>query len=145
MWRARIYCLGKHVTLGRYSTAQEAAFAHDRAAYFIHGERANINYGHEVARKSNLRAPPSVSWRVMNTLELLARDYTRRQAMLEAGSVALTRAPLVTPCFMRRSGTAPPSPIVTPAGLQQKNDACTTARIRRNRLISALVEIACRM
>lgn len=88
MWRARIYCMGKHVTLGRYATAQEAAFVHDRAAYFIHGDDAQTNYGIEAARLSNERKPPIASWRVMNTLERVEHECKMRKAMAFRGGIA---------------------------------------------------------
>lgn len=78
-WRARMYCAGKHVTLGRFGTSREAAFVHDRAAYFIHGDLAQTNYGLEAARQSNAVEPPSTSWRVMATLEALKRETQLRK------------------------------------------------------------------
>lgn len=72
LWRARFYCLGRHVTLGRYHTASEAALVHDRAAHFVYGDVAQTNYGIDAARRSNMREPPSASWRIMNTLQSLA-------------------------------------------------------------------------
>jgi hypothetical protein len=92
LWRARIYCLGKHVTLGRYTTAQEAAFVHDRAAHFIHGDDAQTNNGIEAARESNQRQPPTASWRVMNTLEMLARESQLRKLLGLSSGNATTGA-----------------------------------------------------
>jgi hypothetical protein len=79
MWRARMYCSRKHVTLGRFSSVQEAAFVHDRAAYYIHGDAAQTNYGLDVARESNEREPPSSSWRVMATLDALTKEVKWRR------------------------------------------------------------------
>jgi len=87
LWRARIYCLGRHVTLGRYHSASEAAFVHDRAAFFIHGEEAQTNYGIDAARRSNQREAPSSSWRVMSTLQSLA-DARKRQKLAAASGIA---------------------------------------------------------
>ena len=87
LWRARIYCLGRHVTLGRYTSANEAAFVHDRAAFFIHGEEAQTNYGIDAARRSNQREAPSSSWRIMNTLQSLA-DARKRQKLAAASGIA---------------------------------------------------------
>jgi hypothetical protein len=50
-WRARLYCRGTHVTLGRFATEILAARAHDRAAYHVHGARAATNFGVESARE----------------------------------------------------------------------------------------------
>jgi hypothetical protein len=88
MWRARIYCLGKHVTLGRFNTSSEAAFVHDRAAFYIHGDTAQTNYGLDAARESNEREPPSSSWRVMSTLETLARENKIRLLAVRHGLLA---------------------------------------------------------
>jgi hypothetical protein len=74
MWRARMYYSRKHVTLGRFSSAQEAAFVHDRAAYYIHGDAAKTNFGLDAARDSNKREHPSGSWSVMSTLDALAKE-----------------------------------------------------------------------
>jgi hypothetical protein len=45
VWRARLYCKGDHVTLGRFPTAESAARAHDRAAVFVMGNQARTNFG----------------------------------------------------------------------------------------------------
>lgn len=91
-WRARMYCAGKHVTLGRFGTSREAAFVHDRAAYFIHGDLAQTNYGLEAARQSNAVEPPSTSWRVMATLEALKRETQLRQHQLSASLLSAQRS-----------------------------------------------------
>lgn len=83
MWRARMYCSGKHVTLGRFPTAREAAFVHDRAAYYIHGQAAQTNFGLDAARESNEREPPSSSWRVMATLDALTKEVKMRRIAAE--------------------------------------------------------------
>jgi hypothetical protein len=74
MWRSRMYCSRKHVTLGRFSSAQEAAFVHDRAAYYIHGDAAKTNFGLDTARESNKRKNPSGAWRIMATLDALTKE-----------------------------------------------------------------------
>jgi AP2 domain len=85
VWRARIYCLGKHMTLGRFRTAIEAASLHDRAAVYIHGDRAPTNFGVERARQSNESGPISASWRIMSTLEVLARENRARLLAFQSG------------------------------------------------------------
>lgn len=87
LWRARIYCLGRHVTLGRYQAASEAAFAHDRAAYFLHAEEARTNFGIDRARQSIQREAPSSSWRVMATLQSLAEARKRHKLAAAAGGL----------------------------------------------------------
>jgi hypothetical protein len=91
LWRARLYCWGKHVTLGRFGTAEEAAFMHDRAAVFVNGpEGARTNFGVERASLANASSAPSGSWRVMSTLEALAREAAAKREA--AGAAAGARA-----------------------------------------------------
>jgi hypothetical protein len=52
---------------------------HDRAAVYIHGDDARTNYEIDAARQSNQRQPPTPSWRVMSTLETLAREARLRK------------------------------------------------------------------
>lgn len=92
LWRARIYALGRHVTLGRHATAQEAAFVHDRAAVFIHGKEAQTNYGVEAALQCNARSPPIASWRVMKTLQMLAHECKLLKLAVFRGDVAASSA-----------------------------------------------------
>jgi AP2 domain len=42
LWRARIYWRGAHTTIGRFSTAEAAARAHDRAAVYVFGPAAAV-------------------------------------------------------------------------------------------------------
>jgi hypothetical protein len=45
VYRARLYCKGRHINLGRFATAEMAAWAHDRAVLFVHGGgRAVTNF-----------------------------------------------------------------------------------------------------
>lgn len=43
-WRSRIYHKGRHITLGRYKTGEQAARAHDAAASFVFGPGAATNF-----------------------------------------------------------------------------------------------------
>lgn len=44
LWRSRIYHKGRHITLGRFSSAELAARAHDEAVRFVFGPRAQTNF-----------------------------------------------------------------------------------------------------
>lgn len=50
VWRARLYCKGRHIPLGRFRDAESAARAHDHAAVFVFGDRAVTNLGIASAR-----------------------------------------------------------------------------------------------
>jgi AP2 domain len=67
-WRARIYCSGRHITLGRFTTQIEAAQMHDGAAYYVHGKEAVTNFGTREARALLAARPPSSSSRAMLSL-----------------------------------------------------------------------------
>ena len=73
-WRARIYCQGMHTTLGRFSTAHEAARAHDRAACFLHRDAAVTNFGIDAARIDLQTCPPTRSQRAMSRLRRIADE-----------------------------------------------------------------------
>jgi hypothetical protein len=73
-WRARLYCQGRHTTLGRFETALQAACAHDRAAYFVLKEEALTNFGLAAAKKDAASGqPPSTSARTMSHLLEIAK------------------------------------------------------------------------
>lgn len=44
VWRSRIYYKGRHITLGRHATRDQAARAHDAAASFVFGPVATTNF-----------------------------------------------------------------------------------------------------
>jgi len=44
-WRAQIKVNGKHITLGRYTTPEDAARVYDNAAFEYYGEFAYLNFG----------------------------------------------------------------------------------------------------
>lgn len=77
-WRGRLYCVGQHITIGRYPTMEEAALAHDRAAYFLFGEEAETNFGTRSARKSLADQSVCKSWAGMARLEALAAEVSSR-------------------------------------------------------------------
>lgn len=76
-WRARFYCLGHHVTLGRYASIIEAAKCHDRAAYHVFGREAITNFGIKRAMSSLARFPPTASARAMAQLDELAKMFAQ--------------------------------------------------------------------
>ncbi|CAM9403469.1 unnamed protein product, partial [Choristocarpus tenellus] len=43
-WRAVTYKLGSQLYIGTYDSEIEAAKAHDRAAVFVHGDSAALNF-----------------------------------------------------------------------------------------------------
>jgi hypothetical protein len=134
MWRARIYCSGKHVTLGRFETAQEAAFVHDRAAVYIHGDDARTNYDIEAARQSNQRQPPTPSWRVMSTLETLARAARlRKLGALPSSGAACPSARVLssgsTYSFPGASAAATAATAATDARAQQRHQDTAAAAV----------------
>lgn len=51
-WRARIYCNGRGISLGSYSTTLEAALAYDAAAVRLFGEFAAPNFPERFAAKT---------------------------------------------------------------------------------------------
>jgi AP2 domain len=80
-WRARLYCAGQHVTLGRFATPLEAARTHDVAAYYVHGENAVTNFGVQAARKLlESHPPPSYSSKTVSNLRnIKARLVNHRE------------------------------------------------------------------
>ena len=86
-WRARLYCSGKHISLGRYESEEDAAFAYDRAAVFVHGDDAQTNFGVEAAQQANERGPLSSSYRLMSTLEMRATESKARRLALQRQSL----------------------------------------------------------
>lgn len=91
-WRGRLYCLGQHVTLGRFSTALEAAQTHDRAAYYVHGASALTNFGTKLARQDLARRPPSSSETTMAHLRRLRGQLaTHTQRCVMSREVLQTR------------------------------------------------------
>lgn len=77
-WRARLYCLGRHIALGRFSDATTAAEIHDRAAYLVFKEAAVTNFGVAAARTFLQRFPSGCSERVMSCLRLLEATVARK-------------------------------------------------------------------
>ena len=86
LWRARLYWRGRHLTLGRFATATQAAFAHDRAAVYVLGAEASTNFGVEAARRSNESSAPIASARVMETLEALRVERQGEEQQLAAAA-----------------------------------------------------------
>lgn len=96
-WRARIYCQGIHVTLGRFSSAREAARAHDRAACFLYQDKAMTNFGVAAAQLDLQSSPPSTSPRTMLRLRVMAEEiqsldvyhcHVRKHAAVQCGLFA---------------------------------------------------------
>jgi hypothetical protein len=50
-WRARLYCLGEHLALGRFPDAAQAAEIHDIAACFVYKDAAITNFGMHAAQE----------------------------------------------------------------------------------------------
>lgn len=80
-WRARLYCAGRHITLGRYATAKLAAKSHDLAAYYVRGEGAVTNFGVAEAREAWQTHPQTYS-------PVLRRSLQAAIARLQAIGVA---------------------------------------------------------
>jgi AP2 domain len=79
-WRARLYCAGQHVTLGRFATPLQAARTHDAAAYFVHGENAVTNFGVQAARELLANHPPRYSGKTASNLRnIKARLVNHRE------------------------------------------------------------------
>jgi hypothetical protein len=93
-WRARLYCRGQHVTLGRFATAEEAARAYDRAAWYVFKEDAVTNFGLAAAQAgSDVGVAPTPSRRTQSYLRTLAsqvqaeataKSDLRKQAVSQA-------------------------------------------------------------
>jgi hypothetical protein len=81
LWRARLYWRGKHTTLGRYSTPEAAARAHDRAAIYVFGPSLAI---------TNFR-DQAVERAVVDQLLLLPRDEFQFHGKVAARLVELRR------------------------------------------------------
>jgi hypothetical protein len=83
--------MGQHITIGRYPTVEEAAMAHDRAAYYLFGEDAETNFGTRSARKSLAQQPACKSWAGMARLEALAAEVSSRNHRQVMAGEALRR------------------------------------------------------
>lgn len=84
-WRARLYCLGRHVTLGRFSDAARAAEIHDRAAYMVFKEAAVTNFGVAAARTFLQCFPSGCSERVLSCLRVLEATVARKNQPARPG------------------------------------------------------------
>lgn len=78
-WRARLYGLGRHIALGRFSDAERAAEVHDLAAYYVFREAAATNFGIATARDSLQRLPVSQSKHVTRGLRALKVAVAQQQ------------------------------------------------------------------
>lgn len=83
-WRARLYCRGRHIDLGRYATALLAARAHDQAANYVFKENALTNF--KAANDDNRQDPqlPIASSRAMMHLDAMARTISASSCPLRA-------------------------------------------------------------
>jgi hypothetical protein len=79
-WRARLYCRGRHIDLGRYATALLAARAHDRAANYVFKENALTNFG-QAGSKDQL---PIASSRTMLHLNVMAWTMSASNCTMRA-------------------------------------------------------------
>jgi hypothetical protein len=75
-WRARLYCGGQHVTLGRFATPEEAARAYDRVAWYVSKEHTVTNFGLTAAQADSdaVGTAPTPSRQTQAYLRTLANE-----------------------------------------------------------------------
>lgn len=84
-WRARLYCRGRHIDLGRYATALLAARAHDQAATYVFKENAQTNFGHAAVKERDRECQlPLTSSRAREHLEAMAQTVSASSCTLRA-------------------------------------------------------------
>lgn len=93
VWRARIYWRGTHTTIGRFSTAEAAARAHDAAAMYVFGRGlAATNFPSTTSSSATTQLPAFFRDNVKERLRKL-RSVVRQddRAATRAAAVQLVR------------------------------------------------------
>jgi hypothetical protein len=93
-WRARLYCLGEHLALGRFSDAAQAAEIHDLAACFVFKDAAITNFGlHAAQERLRQSCLSGLSKQIMDRLRVMVLKVAQhaRKANVGDGSMHALR------------------------------------------------------
>lgn len=101
VFRARLYCKRRRVTLGRYATSELAARAHDQAAVLVMGDQALTNFAIEYRRGELERTFASIKHRrpILKLFQLRSQNEQEGARLLSDELSRMRQAAATTAFF----------------------------------------------